>query len=292
MPTVKIGNKLVGSNQPCFVVAEIGINHNGSLEIAKKLIDIAAVIGCDAVKFQKRTIEAVYTPGELAKPRESPFGSTNGDLKRALEFGRKEYDEIDRYCRQKEILWFASPWDEASVDFLEKYHPPCYKIASACNQDKELLLHIKSKGRPIIVSTGMTDEATIEKIVALLGEAGLVIMHCTSTYPAKDSELHLSNIPRLIQKYPQAVIGYSGHEVGAYAPLVAAILGAGVIERHITLDRSMWGTDQAASMETSGFIKLLKEIRLIPSYLGQSQKIVLDSERPIEAKLRRKRTLA
>lgn len=291
MPTVKIGNKLVGSGQPCFITGEIGINHNGSLDLAKKLIDMAVAAGCDAVKFQKRTVDVVYTPEELAKPRENPFGPTNGDLKRGLEFRKKEYDEIDKYCRERNILWFASPWDEASVDFLEQYDPPCYKIASACNMDKELMLYIKSKGRPIMVSTGMADEATIEKIVTLLEEDGLIIMHCISTYPAKDSELHLANIPCLTQKYPEAIVGYSGHEVGAYPSLIAAVLGAQVVERHLTLDRAMWGSDQAASLEVGGLLKLLKELRLIPVYLGQPLKTVLGSEKPIEAKLRRKRTL-
>lgn len=291
MPTVKIGNKLVGSGHPCFIIGEIGINHNGNLDLAKKLIDAAAIAGCDAIKFQKRTVDMVYTPEELSKPRENPFGPTNGDLKHGLEFGRKEYDEIDRYCLEKNIIWFASPWDEQSVDFLEKYNPPCYKIASACNQDKELMLYIKSKNRPIIVSTGMTDDTMIKKIVALIGEEGLIIMHCTSTYPAKDSELHLANIPRLIQQYPKAVIGYSGHEVGAYQPLVAAATGAQVIERHITLDRAMWGSDQAASLEISGLIRLVKELRVLPIYLGQPVKTVLESEKPIETKLRRKKTL-
>src|SRR3990167_7731582 len=191
MLTVRIGNKLVGLGQPCFIICEIGINHNGSLELAKKLIDMAELAGCDAVKFQKRTVDVVYTPEELSKPRENPFGPTNGDLKRGLEFGKKEYDEIDRYCREKNILWFASPWDEGSVDFLEQYDPPCYKIASACNGDKGLMEYIKSKGRQIIVSTGMTNDAMIDRVVELLGEENLIIMHCTATYPSKEFELHL-----------------------------------------------------------------------------------------------------
>src|SRR3990167_6570403 len=156
MLTVRIGNKLVGLGQPCFIICEIGINHNGSLELAKKLIDMAVLAGCDAVKFQKRTVDVVYTPEELSKPRENPFGPTNGDLKRGLEFGKKEYDEINRYCREKGVLWFASPWDEASVDFLEQFDPPCYKVASASLTDDGLLKHIRSKNRPIILSTGMS----------------------------------------------------------------------------------------------------------------------------------------
>ena len=289
---LKIGNRIIGYDQPVFVVAEIGINHNGDLNIAKQLIDGAKAAGCDAVKFQKRTIEVVYTLEELARLRENPFGSTNGDLKRGLEFGKKEYDEIDRYCKSSGIMWFASPWDEQSVDFLERYDPPCYKIASACNKDKELMARIKAMGRPIIVSMGMTDDLGIECIVDFLGEKNLVILHCVSTYPAKDNELHLANIPRLIGKYPNALVGYSGHEVGVYSSLVAAALGACVIERHITLGRAMWGSDQAASLEMIGLHKLVKELKSLKrDYLGQSIKVVLDSEKQIETKLRRKKTL-
>lgn len=289
---VRIGNKLISYNQPIFMVAEIGINHNGSVDIAKQLIDMAKLAGCDAVKFQKRTVDVVYTPEDLTRPRESQFGNTNGDLKRGLEFGKDQYDEIDRYCREKGILWFASPWDEESVDFLEHYNPPCYKIASACNLDKELMAHIKSTGRPIIVSTGMCDEDRVARIVSFLGENGLIVLHCTATYPAKDYELHLANIPKLIQKYSLALIGYSGHEAGVFSSLVAGALGACVIERHITLDRSMPGTDQPASLEFVGLQKLVKELRsLMRDYLGSAVKEILESEKPIEAKLRRIRTL-
>lgn len=286
-----MGNKEVGYNYNPFFIAEIGINHNGDLDIAKRLIDEAVIAGCDAVKFQKRTIDVVYTFEELARPRENPFGSLNGDLKRGLEFRKEEYDEIDRYCKEKGILWFASPWDKQSVDFLEQYNPPCYKIASACNQDRELLAYIKSKGRPIMVSLGMTDSKTSEKIVDFLGEKNLIILHCTSTYPSKDVELHLSNIPRMIRKYPDALIGYSGHEVGVYSSLIAATLGACVVERHVTLDRSMWGSDQAASLEVVGLRKLLRELKTLKSYLGDSEKQILESEKSIDLKLRRKRTL-
>ncbi len=291
MNNVRIGNKWVGPEFPCFLVGEIGINHNGSLEIAKKLIDEAAAAGWDAVKFQKRTVDVVYTPEELARSRENPFGPTNGDLKRGLEFGYEQYDEIDGYCQEKNMLWFASPWDEQSVDFLEEYDPPCYKIASACNLDRGLLIHIKSTGRPMIVSTGMTDDYAIDRIVDILGEEGLIILHCTSTYPAKYSELNLANIPRLIKKYPKAIVGYSGHEVGAYPSLVAAALGACMIERHITLDRAMWGSDQSASLEVGGMSRLASDIKALPTWLGQSTKSVLDSEKPIEVKLRRKNTV-
>ena len=291
MPTIKIGNKLVGPSQPCVLVGEIGINHNGDIKIAKKLIDETVAAGWDAVKFQKRTVNVVYTQEELARPRENPFGSTNGDLKRGLEFGQEEYDEIDRYCQERNMLWFASPWDEQSVDFLEQYNPPCYKIASACNMDKDLMLYTKSKGRPIIVSVGMANDEIINKIVKLLGEENLIILHCTSTYPANPAELHLANIPRLIREYSKAIIGYSGHEVGAYPSLAAAALGACIVERHITLDRAMWGSDQSASLEIVGLHKLASEIKDLPVFLGKNIKEVLESEKAVEKKLRRKKTL-
>lgn len=282
----------IGYDQQVFVVAEIGINHNGDVEIAKQLINGAVNSGCNAVKFQKRTVDIVYTSEELARPRESPFGTTNGDLKRGLEFGKKEYDRIDEYCRSLNMTWYASPWDEQSVDFLEQYDPPCYKIASACNRDRELLTYIKSKNRPIIVSLGMTCEADEKTIIDFIGEEDLVVLHCTSTYPAKDDELNLCNIKRLITRYPKAIIGYSGHEIGVYSSLVAATLGACVIERHLTLDRAMWGSDQAASLEVIGMVRLVKELRSLSLYIGNGSKGVLESEKPIEAKLRRKVTLA
>ena len=183
--TVKIGNKIVGNGHPCYVVAEIGINHNGSVDIAKQLIDVALEAGCDAVKFQKRTIEVVYTAEELARPRESPFGQTNGDLKRGLEFGFEQYRQIDRYCQEKGITWFSSCWDEGSVDFMRQFNPPCYKIASACLTDDNLLRYHKKEGKPIIISTGMSDMPIIEHAVEILGTDNLIIMHCTSTYPSK-----------------------------------------------------------------------------------------------------------
>jgi len=288
---MNIGNKEIGYNTTPFVIAEIGINHNGDLSVAKQLIDLAVAAGCHAVKFQKRTIDVVYPPEELARPRESVFGSTNGDLKRGLEFGEKEYREIDVYCKEKGIMWFASPWDERSVDFLEKFDPPCYKIASASATDKDLLLHIKSKGRPVIVSTGMMDDSMIDKVVKILGEKDLIILHTTATYPADNSELHLRNIPRLIAKYPRAFIGYSGHEVGVWSTLVAAALGACVIERHITLNRALWGSDQAASLEAPGLELLMKQLELVPVYLGEGKKRVLEREVPIAKKLRRKDTI-
>jgi len=283
---VKIGNKWVGDGHPTFIVAEIGINHNGDLNIVKKLIDMAVFSGCDAVKFQKRTIELVYTPEELARPRENPFGPTNGHLKRGLEFGKKEYREIDKYCKQKDIMWFASPWDIKSVDFLEEFDVPCYKIASACLTDDELLRHIKSKRKPIILSTGMSTINQIRHAVNLLGEKNLVLLHCTSTYPAQHHELNLSVIPWMKKAF-NCPIGYSGHEVGIAPPLLAALLGACLVERHITLAREMWGSDHAASLEPNGLNKVVRDIRLIPIFLGDGKKRILKSEIPILEKLRR-----
>ncbi|KKW08804.1 MAG: N-acetylneuraminate synthase [Parcubacteria group bacterium GW2011_GWA1_49_26] len=252
---VTIGGKTIGEGEPTFIIAEIGINHNGSLENAQKLIDVAVDAGCDAVKFQKRTIDVVYTPEELVRPRESVFGNTNGDLKRGLEFGEKEYAEIDRYCKEKGIMWFASPWDEGSVDFLAKFDIPCYKIASPSLTDDNLLRHVRSKGKSIILSTGMSTVEQIRHAVEVLSEDDLVLLHCTSTYPGADEELNLKVIPWLKEQF-SCPIGYSGHEVGVYSSLVAAVLGACVVERHITLDRAMWGSDQAASLEPQGIERL------------------------------------
>lgn len=283
---VKIGNKIIGEGEPVFITAEIGINHNGDINIAKKLIDMAVVVGCDAVKFQKRTIEIVYTKEELAKERENPFGPTNGDLKRGLEFGKKEYEEIDRYCMEKGIMWFASPWDVKSVDFLEEFNVPCYKIASPSLTDDKLLSHIKSKGKPIILSTGMSTVEQIKRAVEIFGEDNLVLLHCTSTYPSADSELNLKVIPWMKKNF-NCPIGYSGHEVGVYSSLVAAVLGACAVERHITLDRAMWGSDHSASLEPQGLDRLVRDIQLVPVWLGDGEKRVFESETPIIQKLRK-----
>lgn len=283
---VAIGNRLVGAGEPCFVVAEIGINHNGDVEIARRLIDEAVAAGCDAVKFQKRTVEVVYSAEELARLRESPFGSTNGDLKRGLEFGLEEYREIDRYCRDKGILWYASCWDEGSVDFIAQFDPVCYKIASASLTDDALLRHHRQYGRPIILSTGMSTIEQIDHAVDVLGKSDLIILHCTSTYPSKPDELNLRVINTLRERYGVPV-GYSGHEVGLATTLAAVALGAVMVERHMTLDRAMWGSDQAASVEPTGFRRLVKDIRAIEQAMGDGVKRVYDSELPIIKKLRR-----
>ena len=284
--TVQIGKFSVGEGQPCFMVAEIGINHNGNVEIAKKLIDTAALAGCDAVKFQKRTLEIVYTPEELSKPRENPFGKTNGDLKRGLEFGREQYGEIDRSCREKDILWYGSCWDEPSVDFMEQFNPPCYKIASASLTDDNLLRHHRSCGRPLIISTGMSTIEQIDHAVDVLGTNDLIILHCTSTYPSSVEELNLAALQTLRERY-DVPIGYSGHEVGLATSVAAAALGACMIERHITLDRAMWGSDQAASIEPQGVWRLVKDVRAIQKAMGDGKKCLYPSEVPVMNKLRR-----
>jgi N-acetylneuraminate synthase len=283
---VEISGRMIGPGHPAYVIAEIGINHNGDLEIARKLIDAAVASGADAVKFQKRTVDVVYSPEELSRPRESPFGATNGDLKRGLEFGQREYEEIDRHCRKAGIHWFASCWDEASVDFIERFDPVCYKIASACVTDDGLLRHHRRYGRPIIASTGMCDTSKIEHAVQILGTADLILLHTTSTYPTDPKELNLRAIVTLAERFPVPV-GYSGHEVGLQTSAAAVALGACVIERHITLDRAMWGSDQAASVEPQGFARLVRDIRAIEAALGDGQLRIYDSEVPIMKKLRR-----
>lgn len=286
MAMVKIDNHLVGDKQPCFIVAEIGINHNGDINIAKRLIDIAVSYKVDAVKFQKRTVDIVYTTEELAQPRESPFGSTNGDLKRCLEFGLKEYRTIDKYCKEKNILWFASCWDEKSVDFISEFAPPCYKIPSACLTNKRLLKYIKSKNKPILLSTGMSTMQQIGYAVKILDKENLVLLHCTSIYPVQVSELNLRAIPKLKEKF-RCPIGYSGHEAGVITSVMAVMIGACLVERHITLDRAMWGSDQAASLEPRGLELLVNYIRTIPIALGNGKKTVYKSEIPAMKKLRK-----
>jgi N-acetylneuraminate synthase len=286
MSEIKIGNTLVGDGHPCYIIAEIGINHNGDVNIARKLIDAAVAAKCNAVKFQKRTIEIVYSAEELARPRESPFGSTNGDLKYGLEFSQEDFVEIDRYCKQNNITWFASCWDEPSVDFITQFNVPCYKVASASLTDDGLLRHTRAKGRPILLSTGMSTLEQIDHAVDVLGKQDLVIMHSTSTYPALYEELNLRVIPMLRQRYGLP-IGYSGHETGLSTSIACAAIGACMVERHITLDRAMWGSDQAASVEPQGFAHMVRDIRLVETALGDGVKRVVEREVPIMKKLRR-----
>ena len=273
--SVKIGSKTVGDGQPCYVIAEIGINHNGNLDIAKRLISVAVAAGCDAVKFQKRTVEVVYTAEELAKPRENPFGATNGDLKRALEFSADDFGEIDAYCKAVNMPWFVSCWDEQSVDVIAKFNVPCFKIASASLTDDNLLRHTRKTGKPIILSTGMSTYEEIDHAIEVLGKENLIVMHSCSTYPAHYEELNLRAIPTMKERYG-VPIGYSGHETGISSSVAAAVLGACAVERHITLDRSMWGSDQAASLEPNGITRLIRDIRLVEQSMGDGIKRVYE----------------
>jgi N-acetylneuraminate synthase len=283
---VRLGGRPVGDGHPAFVLAEIGINHNGDVNVAKKLIDVAVFAGCEAVKFQKRTVDVVYSSAELAKPRESPFGETNGDLKRGLEFGLLEYQEIDAYCQSKGIAWTASCWDEGSVDFIDQFAPPFYKIASASLTDDALLRHTRAKGKPIVLSTGMSTIEQVDHAVDVLGKDDLVLLHTCSTYPAQYPELNLRVIQTIRERYG-IPIGYSGHETGIASSVAAAVLGACIVERHVTLDRSLWGSDHAASLEPNGIIRVIRDIRLVEQALGDGVKTVVPSEVPIMQKLRR-----
>lgn len=284
--TVKLGGREVGDGQPCFVIAEIGINHNGNIDLAKRLISVAVAAGCDAVKFQKRTVEVVYTAEELAKPRESPFGTTNGDLKRALEFGIEDYEEIDKYCKAVKISWLVSCWDEQSIDLMKDFNLPCFKIASASLTDDHLLRHTRATGKPLILSTGMSTLAEVDHALDVLGKQDLILMHTCSTYPASYDELNLRTIPVLRERYGVPV-GYSGHETGIPTSVAAVVLGSCCVERHITMDRAMWGSDQAASLEPNGISRLVRDIRLIEQSMGDGVKRVYERELPIIKKLRR-----
>jgi N-acetylneuraminate synthase len=285
---VKVGNRYIGDNQPVFIIAEIGINHNGSVDIAKKMIDAAQSAGCDAVKFQKRTPELCVPKDQWDIERETPWGRmTYLEYRHKIEFDKENFIQIVDFCRKKKILWFASCWDENAVDFIEQFDPPIYKLASACLTDENLLLKYKTLDKPIIVSTGMSTMKEIENAVDIFGLRNLLIAHSTSSYPCKPEELNLRMIQTLREKYPVTPIGYSGHETGL-APTWASIsLGANFVERHITLDRAMWGTDQAASVEIVGLIKLVSNIRDIEKSLGDGIKKVYASEIPSMRKLRR-----
>lgn len=284
--TINIADYQIGPGQPCFVIAEIGINHNGNINLALQHIDAAVSAGCQAVKFQKRNVDITYSPEDLARFRESPFGTTNDDLKRGLEFGKDEYITIDEYCRKKGILWFASCWDESSVDFMEAFAPPCYKIASACLTYDDLLIRHRNTGRPLILSTGMSTMEQVRHAVDLLGQDNLILLHTTSTYPSKVEDLNLRIINTLKNEF-ECPVGYSGHEVGLQTSSAAVALGACMVERHLTLDRTMWGSDHAASIEPRGFARLVLDIRTVERALGDSCKRLLENEIPVMEKLRR-----
>lgn len=288
---VQVGKYAIGGDDRVFVIAEIGINHNGDIGIARRLIDAAVHAGCDAVKFQKRTPELCVPAEQRDQMRETPWGYiTYLDYRHRVEFGEREYGEIDRYCREKNILWFASPWDEPSVDFLERFDVPCYKIPSAALTDGDLLRHAAATGRPMLLSTGMSSMPEIEAAVRLVDRTRLVLMHSTSAYPCPVNELNLRMIGTLRDAF-DCPVGYSGHETGLATTVAAVALGASAIERHLTLDRSMWGSDHAASVEPGGFERLVNYVRAVEAALGDGTKRVYESEMPSRNRLRRRNTL-
>jgi sialic acid synthase SpsE len=284
---ISIGSRHIGEGQPVYVIAEIGINHNGDLEIAKKLMDVAASAGCDAVKFQKRTPELCVPEEQKSQIRETPWGTmTYLEYKERTEFGQKEYQQIDTYAKQLGIHWFASPWDLPSVDFLLTFDPVCIKVASASLTDDALLKKLVASGVPLILSTGMSTMDEIDHAATVVKSSQYALAHATSTYPCQPSELNLRMISTLKDKF-QVPIGYSGHETGLATTLAAVAMGATFIERHITLDRAMWGTDHSASVEPTGLDRLVRDIRNIELAFGDGVKRVFDSELPVRAKLRR-----
>ena len=285
---LKIGNRSVGDGHPAYVIAEIGINHNGDLNVAKRMIDAAVHAGADAVKFQKRTPNVATPPEQQHQMRETPWGYiTYLEYRYKVEFNEEQYGEINAYCRQKGIPWMVSVWDEPSVDFMEQFDTPAYKIPSASLTDFNLIRKARSTGKPLILSSGMSTMDQIKMGVAIAGEENLLLMHCTSTYPCEPEELNLRMIQTLRQEFPNIPIGYSGHEVGLVPSALAVALGACIVERHLTLDRAMWGSDQAASVEPGGFERLVKYIRVSESALGDGVKKVYESEKPSMRRLRR-----
>ena len=276
-----------GNDKYIYIIAEIGINHNGSLETAKQLIDLAVDAGCDAVKFQKRNIEIVYGQEVLSQPRKSPWGNTQRDQKEALEFSLEEYDQIDLYCKSKSIDWFASSWDEESQMQMRKYNFPFNKIASAMATHKSFVELVASEKKPTFASTGMTSIEDIDLLVEVFKkhQCDLMLMHTVSTYPSDEKDLNLKCINTLKNKYCLPV-GYSGHEVTVSPSIIAASLGAAAVERHITLDRAMYGSDQSASLQKSGLMQMCSTLRKMPILLGSSEKKVLDAELPVANKLR------
>jgi len=287
MRTLIFGNRMIGDGFPAYVVAEIGINHNGSLDIAKRLIDAAAKAKCDAVKFQKRTPELCVPAHQRDQRRSTPWGEMSYlEYRRRMEFGIEEYEQLVEHCRSRSIDWLTSCWDESAVDFIECFDPIGYKIPSASLTDVALLKRVRQTGRPLILSTGMSTMCQIEAAVSLLGTENLLITHATSTYPCPLTELNLRMVQTIRDRF-DCPVGYSGHEVGLATTLAAVCLGASLIERHITLDRAMWGTDQAASVEPHGLERLVQYIRDVESARGDGVKTVYESERAVMNKLRR-----
>ena len=270
-----------------YIIAEIGINHNGSLDIAKKLIDLASESGCDAVKFQKRHIETVYDKDTLSIPRDSPWGDTTGDQKKGLEFDITDYDQIDSYCQSKKIDWFTSSWDPTSQQEMQKYNFKHNKVASAMITNLNFLELVSQERKHTFISTGMTTYGNIDDAISIFkkNNCSFTLMHTVSTYPTKDDECNINMINVLKDKYA-CDVGYSGHEVGLLPSIIAVMKGATSIERHITLDRSMYGSDQSASLEPDGIKRLVRDIRTINPILGDGTKRILDEEVKIAKKLR------
>lgn len=286
MKTVRIGNRLVGDGQPCYIIAEVGINHNGDVEIAKKLVDAAADAGCDAVKFQKRDPDLSVPEHQKGVMRETPWGYISYlEYKKRIEFGFDEFQEIDRHCKARGITWFASVWNPEAVEFTERFQVPCYKVASASITDDRLLAAMRATGKPVILSTGMSTMAEIAHAIEQLENDKLLLMQATSNYPCKVEELNLRAIRTLREAFHRPV-GYSGHETGLQTTVAAVALGACMVERHITLDRSMWGTDQAASVEPHGLKTLVRDIRIVEKALGDGVKRVYESEAAPRLKMR------
>lgn len=284
--SLNIGNVDVGDGQPAYIVGEIGINHNGDINIAKKLIAVAAAAGCNAVKFQKRNPELCVPLSQRDLVRETPWGNiTYFQYRYKVEFGADEYREIDKFCRSLGIAWFASPWDLSSVDFLSNFDPPCYKIPAAKITDDDFLKYVRRQACPIIMSTGMSSLEQLDHAVEVLGKSNLMLLHCCSAYPAAYEDLNLRLIPFLKNRY-DVPVGYSGHETGLPSSVAAVAIGACVVERHITLDRAMWGSDHAASLEPNGINRLVRDIRLIEKSMGDGTKRILPSEEPIIKRLR------
>ena len=284
---IKIGKKLVGDGHPTYIIAEIGINHNGSVEIAKELIKSASDAGVDAVKFQKRTPELCVPEHQKNLMRDTPWGYISYlDYRYKVEFGQDEYQEIDDYCKALGVNWLASAWDTQSLAFIEAFDPPAHKIPSALLTDHELLRAIKATGKPAILSTGMSTMEEIYEAVEILDVDNLLICHTTSSYPCPPDELNLRMVQTLKDNFT-CPVGYSGHEVGLVTSVIAVGLGACLVERHVTLDRAMWGSDQAASVEPQGVRTLVKYIRVTEKALGDGQKKVYESEQSTLKKLRK-----
>ena len=284
---IKIGDRLVGDGHPTYIIAEVGINHNGSVQVAKELIDAAVDAGVDAVKFQKRTPEICVPDHQKDQMRDTPWGYISYlDYRYKVEFGQKEYEEIDDHCQSKGIDWLASSWDIPSLAFIDAFNPPAHKVPSALLTDHKLLRAIRETGKPVILSTGMSTMEEIQEAVEILDKDNLVICHTTSSYPCPPEELNLKMIQTLKDRF-DCPIGYSGHEVGLVTSALAVGMGACLLERHVTLDRAMWGSDQAASVEPQGVRTLVKYIRVTEKALGDGQKKVYESEQSSLDKLRR-----